>query len=109
MWTPNELHIFLALSAFTFCVAIITIHSMVICYLLFILVLIFSIIFACNGAYENLKPIFKVMLQLELEVSDNIILIVKNYNIKTFIKCDYWDIIYDQPNIESSCNKTEKV
>ena len=65
MWTPNELYlIYLTLSAFTFYIASITKHSMSECCLFLIPVLIFSIRFRCNLAYENLKPILKIMLRL---------------------------------------------
>ena len=65
MWTPNKLYlIYLTLSAFTFYIVFITKHPMSRCYLFPVPVLIFSIILRCNVAYENLKPIFKIMLKL---------------------------------------------
>lgn len=41
---------------------------MVICYLLLIPVLILSKIFRCNGAHKNLRPVFRAILKLELEI-----------------------------------------
>ena len=68
--------VFLILSAFIFCVVTITMHSMVIWFFCLYLFWFFY-----------LKPIFKILLKLELEISEDIILMNVSHNIKTFMKC----------------------
>lgn len=78
MWTPNKLYlIFLIISYFLI--------SYFLYYFLLILVLIFYLIFRSYGAYENPKLSFKIVLKLTSEVSEDIILAAKSYNIETLI------------------------
>lgn len=51
------------------------------------LILIFTIIFRCNTSYDNLKPIFKVILKLELELSEGTTQIAVTSNIAILMKC----------------------
>ena len=46
----------------------------------------FYIVFRSDGAYENFKSIYKIMLKIESEVSEDIILTAISYNNETLIQ-----------------------